>query len=122
MLPFQLAGCAYQPPAGDQTCLGYLCAVRKAASEALAVSAHGIFPPPPIVKCSCGDIWGGCSCCFDVRSAVAGEVALVMAWRFPNSQKLMIATPRRRHTSLSARRCPRRLFVVPPPFAVQLRL
>lgn len=21
---FQLAGCAYQPPAGDQTCLGYL--------------------------------------------------------------------------------------------------
>lgn len=24
VLPFQLAGCAYQPPAGDQTCLGYL--------------------------------------------------------------------------------------------------
>jgi hypothetical protein len=24
VLPFQLLGCAYQPPAGDQTCLGYL--------------------------------------------------------------------------------------------------
>ncbi|KAI1302940.1 ribonuclease III domain-containing protein [Xylaria venustula] len=24
VLAFQLAGCAYQPPAGDQTCLGYL--------------------------------------------------------------------------------------------------
>jgi hypothetical protein len=24
VLPFQLAGWAYQPPAGDQTCLGYL--------------------------------------------------------------------------------------------------
>lgn len=24
VLPFQLAGCAYQPPAGDQTCFGYL--------------------------------------------------------------------------------------------------
>ena len=27
VLPFQLPGCAYQPPAGDQTCLGYLGAV-----------------------------------------------------------------------------------------------
>src|SRR5690242_19457166 len=27
VLPFQLAGCAYQPPAGDQTCLGHLWAV-----------------------------------------------------------------------------------------------
>jgi hypothetical protein len=24
VLAFQFAGCAYQPPAGDQTCLGYL--------------------------------------------------------------------------------------------------
>lgn len=24
VLAFQLAGCAYHPPAGDQTCLGYL--------------------------------------------------------------------------------------------------
>lgn len=31
VFPFQLCGCPYQPPAGDQTCLGY---------ETL--------PPPPI--------------------------------------------------------------------------
>ena len=30
---FQLCGCAYQPPEGDQTCFGY-----------------GILPPPPIVR------------------------------------------------------------------------
>lgn len=28
VLPFQLAGWAYQPPAGDQTCLGYLRAAK----------------------------------------------------------------------------------------------
>lgn len=32
VFPFQLCGCPYQPPAGDQTCLGY-----------------GTLPPPPIV-------------------------------------------------------------------------
>jgi len=26
VLAFQFEGCAYQPPAGDQTCLGYLVA------------------------------------------------------------------------------------------------
>ena len=58
VLRFQLGGCAYQPPAGDQTCLGYLGAVSEGAGEALAGGAYGIFPPPPIVKCRCGDIWG----------------------------------------------------------------
>ncbi len=29
VLRFQLAGWAYQPPAGDQTCLGYLESARR---------------------------------------------------------------------------------------------
>ena len=40
-------------PAGGQRS-----AVSGRAGEALAGGAHGIFPPPPIVKCRCGDIWG----------------------------------------------------------------
>jgi hypothetical protein len=54
VLPFQLLGWAYQPPAGDQTCLGYLRGISAGAARQLAGGAHGIFPPPPIVKCSRG--------------------------------------------------------------------
>lgn len=31
---FQFAGCAYQPPAGDQTCLGYLSTDPESVAEA----------------------------------------------------------------------------------------
>lgn len=52
VLAFQLAGWAYQPPAGDQTSLGYLRSkicqnARRMRSEK---QTHGIFPPPPIVN------------------------------------------------------------------------
>ena len=33
VLAFQLAGWAYQPPAGDQTCLGYLVDVNSALAS-----------------------------------------------------------------------------------------
>lgn len=42
---FQFAGCVYQPPAGDQTCLGYLVeekggqnAIRVAASKCMGMA------------------------------------------------------------------------------------
>lgn len=49
VLPFQFEGWEYQPPAGDQTCLGYLSWALKgelfeATREPLT---HGILPPPP---------------------------------------------------------------------------
>lgn len=59
VLAFQLAGWAYQPPAGDQTCLGYLCVgvglvrtleVWLMASLGLSrgkAQTHGILGPPP---------------------------------------------------------------------------
>lgn len=54
MLAFQFAGCEYQPPAGDQTCFGYLRrdAIRDAGPRPLRVPSYGIFPPPPIVNCA----------------------------------------------------------------------
>lgn len=62
VLAFQFAGWAYQPPAGDQTCLGYLVQqrVRSAWSTALAACSYGIFPPPPIVnRVCCGSVVAG---------------------------------------------------------------
>lgn len=52
VLAFQFPGWAYQPPAGDQTCFGYLDSDRSkyARSRALVCFAYGIFPPPPIVN------------------------------------------------------------------------
>jgi hypothetical protein len=44
---FQFAGCEYQPPAGDQTCFGYLCCVRIGGRSWLTQLAYGILPPPP---------------------------------------------------------------------------
>lgn len=50
---FQLAGCAYHPPAGDQTCLGYL-ELNKPTRQNGGSKSHGahyfrftygIFPP-----------------------------------------------------------------------------
>ena len=48
VLAFQLPGCEYQPPVGDQTCLGYLGGVSK--RRAGRAQTHGTLPPPP---CSC---------------------------------------------------------------------
>ena len=55
---FQLAGCAYHPPAGDQTCLGYLRGKKRKVSQWKQQhgndckmrldrrwGTHGIFPP-----------------------------------------------------------------------------
>ena len=50
---FQLAGCAYHPPAGDQTCLGYLemgepseqKGVWRVIGSLNRCVTHGIFPP-----------------------------------------------------------------------------
>lgn len=51
VLAFQLAGWAYQPPAGDQTSLGYLRSkfCQYARMMRLEMQTYGIFPPPPIV-------------------------------------------------------------------------
>ncbi|KAI8953732.1 ribonuclease III domain-containing protein [Xylaria longipes] len=40
VLAFQLAGCAYQPPAGDQTCLGYLFQLSRPPPTALHVQTR----------------------------------------------------------------------------------
>lgn len=37
---FQFFGCEYQPPAGDQTCLGYL--QERSVRSVLAVLSHGM--------------------------------------------------------------------------------
>lgn len=50
VLAFQLAGWAYQPPAGDQTCLGYLRGAQCVRQSMAGVQAYGIFPPPPMVS------------------------------------------------------------------------
>lgn len=60
VLPFQLAGCEYQPPAGDHTCFGYLLIQRTAVSYGrhhtrfvaggYGRATNGILPPPPIVE------------------------------------------------------------------------
>lgn len=50
VFPFQLDGCAYQPPAGDQTCLGYLSVGRLEVELWHSVGmreTHGILGPPP---------------------------------------------------------------------------
>ena len=50
---FQFEGCEYQPPAGDQTCLGYLawsnCVPRILCIRGLFAGelTYGILPPPP---------------------------------------------------------------------------
>ncbi len=47
VLAFQLAGCAYHPPAGDQTCLGYL-STKVSGRPGMVLfpsSTYGIFPP-----------------------------------------------------------------------------
>lgn len=70
VLAFQFAGWAYQPPAGDQTCFGYLGgeAVREASIEPLRGYSYGIFPPPPIVESISAVLWG-------CVSGASGEVA-----------------------------------------------
>lgn len=52
VLAFQLAGWAYQPPAGDQTSLGYLDSkiCQYPRRMRLSNQTYGIFPPPPIVN------------------------------------------------------------------------
>ena len=53
VLAFQLAGCAYHPPDGDQTCFGYLQTDKPTALEWNLQShricnrcvTYGIFPP-----------------------------------------------------------------------------
>jgi hypothetical protein len=49
VLAFQFDGWVYQPPAGDQTCLGYLDALCQRARGVVHVvrSTYGILPPPP---------------------------------------------------------------------------
>lgn len=46
---FQFAGCEYHPPAGDQTCLGYLNCILAGIDDWKSTqvdrSAYGIFPP-----------------------------------------------------------------------------
>lgn len=56
---FQFEGCVYQPPDGDQTCLGYLCSLLGAAciptrlefelpgGELFEPLTYGTFGPPP---------------------------------------------------------------------------
>jgi hypothetical protein len=59
VLAFQFAGWQYQPPAGDQTCFGYLGSQQLGPERHSQPQTHGIFPPPPIVKCvvSGVEIW-----------------------------------------------------------------
>jgi len=72
VLAFQLLGWAYQPPAGDQTCLGYLeglsirrfRSIGRAYVRDLCSSAHCV--------CACADSWGW-------RLWSSAEVAV--AWR-----------------------------------------
>lgn len=49
VLAFQLDGWVYQPPVGDQTCLGYLGKVRFAfgGDEKRPLMAYGTLGPPP---------------------------------------------------------------------------
>lgn len=54
VLVFQLLGWAYQPPDGDQTCLGYLTAVNSAAPGHWQGVRTGSLLLRPLCLCLCG--------------------------------------------------------------------